>query len=85
MPALEPIHPQRTGIDFMVRLAQGKTRLRMIKPTVEQILEKGKINRQEHVQLTSAMLSDHQMTNEERRQINRVFDYLQIGRLQLED
>jgi hypothetical protein len=69
----------------MVRLAQGKTRLRMIKPTVEQILEKGKINRQEHVQLTSAMLSDHQMTNEERRQINRVFDYLQIGRLQLED
>jgi hypothetical protein len=85
MPALEPIHPQRTGLDFMVRLAQGKTRLRMIKPTVEQILEKGKINRQEHVQLTSAMLSDHQMTNEERRQINRVFDYLQIGRLQLED
>jgi hypothetical protein len=69
----------------MVRLAQGKTRLRMIKPTVEQILEKGKINRQEHLQLTSAMLSDHQMTNEERRQINRVFDYLQIGRLQLED
>jgi hypothetical protein len=69
----------------MVRLAQGKTRLRMIKPTVEQILEKGKLNRQEHLQLTSAMLSDHQMTNEERRQINRVFDYLQIGRLQLED
>jgi hypothetical protein len=85
MPALEPIHPQRTGIDSMVRLAQGKTRLRMIKPAVEQILQKGKINRQEHVQLTSAMLSDHQMTNEERRQINRVFDYLQIGRLQLED
>jgi hypothetical protein len=69
----------------MVRLAQGKTRLRMIKPAVEQILEKGKINRQEHIQLTSAMLSDYQMTNEERRQINLVFDYIQIGRLQLED
>jgi hypothetical protein len=69
----------------MVRLAQGKTRLRIIKPTVEQILEKGKMNRQEHIQLTSAMLSDHQMTDEERRQINRVFDYLQIGRLKLED
>jgi len=69
----------------MVRLAQGKTRLRIIKPTVELILEKGKMNRQEHIQLTSAMLSDHQMTEEERRQINRVFDYLQIGRLKLED
>jgi hypothetical protein len=69
----------------MVRLAQSRTRSHIIKPTVEQILQKGKINRQEHVQLTSAMLSDPQMTDEERRQINRVFDYLQIGRLQLED
>ena len=69
----------------MVRLAQSKTRLRIIKPTVELILEKGKMNRQEHIQLTSAMLSDHQMTEAERRQINRVFDYLQIGRLKLED
>ena len=69
----------------MVRLAQGKTRLQIIKPTVEQILEKGRMNRQEHIQLTSAMLSDHQMTDEERCQINRVFDYLQIGRLKLED
>ncbi len=69
----------------MVRLAQGKTRLRIIKPAVEQILAKGKMNRQEHIQLTSAMLSDHQMTDEERRQINRVFDYLQMGRLKLED
>lgn len=69
----------------MVRLAQGKTRLQIIKPTVEQILEKGKMNRQEHIQLTSAMLSDHQMTETERCQINRVFDYLQIGRLKLED
>jgi hypothetical protein len=69
----------------MVRLAQGKTRSRIIKPAVEQILKKGKMNRQEHIQLTSALLSDHQMTDEERRQINRVFDYLQIGRLKLED
>lgn len=69
----------------MVRLAQGKTRLRSIKPAVEQILEKGKISRQEHVQLTSALLSNDQITDGDRRQINRVFDYLQIGRLKLED
>lgn len=69
----------------MVRLAQGKTRMRIIKPAVEQILEKGKISRQEHIQLTSALLSHDQMTDEERCQINRLFDYLQIGRLKVED
>jgi hypothetical protein len=76
---------QSTGVDLMVRLAQGKTRSRIIEPAVDKILEKGKMNRQEHIQLTSAMLSDSQMTHEERRQINRVFDYLQMGRLKLED
>jgi hypothetical protein len=70
---------------FMVRLAQGKTRLRMIKPAVEQILEAGQMSRQDHLHLTSAILSDHQMTDDERRQINRVFDYVQIGRLKLVD
>jgi hypothetical protein len=69
----------------MVRLAQGKTRLKMIKPAVEQILAAGQMSRQDHLQLTSAILSDSQMTDEERRQINRVFDYVQIGRLKLVD
>jgi hypothetical protein len=69
----------------MVRLAQGKTRLKMIKPAIEQILQTGEMTRQQHLQLTSDMLSDHQMTDEERRQINRVFDYLQVGRLKLVD
>jgi hypothetical protein len=76
---------QSTGVNLMVRLAQGKTRLRIIKPAVEQILEAGQMSRQDHLQLTSAILSDPQMTDEERRQINRVFDYVQIGRLKLVD
>jgi hypothetical protein len=79
------VYGQGTGVDLMVRLAQGKTRLRMIKPAVEQILEAGQMSRQDHLQLTSAILSDHQMTDDERRQINRVFDYVQIGRLKLVD
>ncbi|MCU0567505.1 MAG: hypothetical protein MUF49_13020 [Oculatellaceae cyanobacterium Prado106] len=69
----------------MVRLAQHKTRLKMIRPTVEQILATGQMSRQDHIHLTSAILSDPQMTDEERRLINRAFDYLQIGRLQLVD
>ncbi len=43
------------------------------------------MSRKEHVQLTSAILSDQHMTNEDRQQINRVFDYIQIGRLKLTD
>jgi hypothetical protein len=43
------------------------------------------MNRQEHLQLTSAILSDYRITDEERRQINRVFDYIQTGRLKLVD
>jgi hypothetical protein len=52
---------------------------------VERIIATGHMNRQEHLQLTSAILSDYRITDEERRQINRVFDYIQTGRLKLVD
>lgn len=52
---------------------------------VEQILSAGQISRQEHLQLASTILSDFHITEEERRQINRVFDFIQIGRLKLID
>ncbi len=56
-----------------------------VKHLVEQILAQGKMSRQEHLQLTSAILSDCKITDEERRQVNRIFDYVQTGRLQLVD
>lgn len=52
---------------------------------VERIISAGQISRQEHLQLTSTILSDHKISDEERRQINRIFDYVQIGRLKLVD
>lgn len=52
---------------------------------VERIISAGQINRQEHLQLTSAILSDYKITDAERREINRIFDYIQIGRLKLID
>lgn len=68
----------------MVWTIQSKSGI-VLRQMVDQIISAGQINRQEHLQLTSAILSDYSITDEERRQINRVFDYVQIGRLKLVD
>jgi hypothetical protein len=52
---------------------------------LDRVLEVGEISRKEYLQLTSAILADYRMSDEERRQINRVFDYVQTGRLRLTD
>jgi hypothetical protein len=52
---------------------------------IDNIIASGQMNRQEHLRLSSAILSDHRLSEDDRRQINRVFDYLQIGRLKLVD
>lgn len=54
-----------------------------VSTTVDCIIAAGKMSRQEHLQLASAILSNAKLTEEERRQINRVFDYVQTGRLEL--
>ncbi|MGC1395879.1 MAG: hypothetical protein WA828_16605 [Coleofasciculaceae cyanobacterium] len=56
-----------------------------IKQVVERILNVGQLSRLEHLQLVSTFLSDYKVTDEERYQINRVFDDLQIERLKLVD
>lgn len=50
---------------------------------VERIITSGQISQQEHLQLTSAILSDQITTASERRQVNRVLDYIQTGRLKI--
>ena len=57
----------------------------LVKQMIEQIFSAGHISRQEHLKLTSAILSDYELTDEDRRQINRIFDYIQTGRLKLLD
>jgi hypothetical protein len=52
---------------------------------VDRIVASGKITRREHLVLTSALLSDDKITEEDRHQINRIFDYIQIGRLKFID
>lgn len=56
-----------------------------ISQTVEKIVELGQITRQEHLQLTSAILCGYNITDEQRHQINRVFDSLQMGAVKIAD
>lgn len=50
---------------------------------IEQILETNEIARPEHLLLTNAILSGKNISDEDRRQINRIFDYLQVGRIKI--
>jgi hypothetical protein len=68
----------------MVRTSTTKT-ISTIYAIVERIMDSGQMSRREYLRLASAILSDYKITDEERRQINRIFDYIQIGRLKLLD
>lgn len=52
---------------------------------ITRVLESNEIARKEQLQLTSAMLKDKHLTEEERRQINRIFDHIQSGRIKIVD
>jgi hypothetical protein len=56
-----------------------------LKPIVDRILMTGQLSRLEHLQLVNTFLSDYKVNDDERDQINRVFDDLQIGRLKIID
>ncbi|UBF28572.1 hypothetical protein K9N68_12250 [Kovacikia minuta CCNUW1] len=67
-----------------MRSVQGKSNP-VIKQLVDGIIQSGQMTRQEHLNLTSTLLAEHRMSDEDRIQINRVFDYIQTGRLKLVD
>jgi hypothetical protein len=54
-----------------------------VQQTVDQIMTASQLSRQEYLQLTTFILSDYNVNDEERRQINRIFDDVQIGKLKL--
>jgi len=56
-----------------------------VKQIVDRILLSGKMSRQDHSLLTSTILANDDITDGERRQINRVFDHIQTGQLKLLD
>jgi hypothetical protein len=67
-----------------MRTSSNKSNL-TISQMVERSVASGKLTRREHLMLTSAILSDDKISEEERYQINRIFDYIQIGRLSFID
>lgn len=68
----------------MPRSVQNHTNI-SINQTVDRIMELGQLDRQEHLQLTSAILCGYNITDDQRHQINRVFDSLQMGSVQIVD
>ncbi|MBD1809917.1 hypothetical protein H6F98_31380 [Microcoleus sp. FACHB-SPT15] len=56
-----------------------------LKQIVDRILNSGQLSRLDHLQLVTTMLSDYRVTDEERHQINRVFDDIQTGRIKILD
>jgi uncharacterized tellurite resistance protein B-like protein len=68
----------------MVWVAENRSSL-TVQSLVEQVVAAGQLSRSEHMRLTSMILADYQLTDEERRHLNRVLDYVQIGRLKLVD
>ncbi|MDJ1182024.1 hypothetical protein [Roseofilum casamattae] len=52
---------------------------------IQGILERGQLAPKEYLMLTSALISNMQLTPEMRQDISRVLDALQMGRLQLVD
>ena len=56
-----------------------------INQMVNRIITSGKLNRQEHLQLTSSILSGKKITDEERSKINKIFDLIKSGQINLID
>lgn len=80
--------PQRTYYkSYQPPMASTRERVSNlnIHKIVERILVSGHLSRQEYVHLITTMLSDYQITDEERPQLNRVFDSIQSGQIKFVD
>lgn len=50
---------------------------------IERILEINQITTQEHLQIANILLSGKNITDEDRRQINRIFELIQSDRIKI--
>jgi hypothetical protein len=57
----------------------------VLKRIVDRIIVSGKMSRQDHKLLTSTVLASGDINDIDRRQINRIFDYIQTGQLKIID
>lgn len=68
----------------MAQVGQSKSST-PLKKTTERILSLAQLTRQEYSQMTSLLLSSHKISVEERRLINRIFDSVKQGAIQIID
>ncbi len=68
----------------MIKDAQQRSQTN-IQQLIDQVINSSKLTRQEYMLLTIAMLSDQRLSETDRHQINRVFDYIQAGQIKIID
>jgi hypothetical protein len=73
----------------IMAISSNKISSNKIKPvfssTIEYILSSKQLSRRQHLQLTSMLLSNQQVTEADRRNINRVLAAVEVGQLNLID
>ena len=68
----------------MVRISQIRN-IASFKKTTDQILSVRQLNRQDYVQMTSLLFSNHKITSQERRTLNHIFDSVKEGTIKVID
>ncbi|MFM6190498.1 MAG: hypothetical protein ACKPEN_08380 [Planktothrix sp.] len=68
----------------MLWTIQTRSKISILQMT-DRIINSGQLSHVDYLRLTSAILSDKEINEFERQQINRVFDYVQTGRLKFND
>lgn len=65
--------------------ATPKSERARIQSLVTKAIKSSQLSRKEHLMLTSSLLAAFNLTTAERNQINRVFDYIRMGKVKLVD
>ncbi|MDJ0616916.1 MAG: hypothetical protein QNJ63_09250 [Calothrix sp. MO_192.B10] len=69
---------------MMYQTVESQSEL-FVQELVDRIIASGEMSHKDYSLLTSTVIADGEFSDVERRQINRVFDYIQTGRLKLVD
>ena len=70
----------------MARSSNGSSKMKpLISHRLDQIISSRRISRRDHLDLTSALLADQNISDRDRYQINQILDWVHLGHLDLID
>lgn len=70
----------------MARSSNGSSKMKpLISHRLAQIISNRRISRRDHLELTSALLADQNISDRDRHQINQILDWVHLGHLDLTD